>query len=178
MKTLLASDHAALNESLNEFFAALDAANLEECHARLDLFWARLAMHIRAEHLHLFPAILRALRERTESESDCPPSLNEAVSAIERLRGDHDSFMRELSGLIRLLNGLIKTGQQSLTRESEALRAGVVEVSERLAAHNEFEEDQVYRWAEELIPSSEQTRLDARLKNELVKMPRRFQGNS
>ena len=51
--------------------------------------WARLAVHIRTEHLHLFPAIARRV--------------NAAERAIDRLRADHDFFMRELAQAIAIL---------------------------------------------------------------------------
>jgi hypothetical protein len=51
----LADDHAALDEVLRQLQEPLDTADVAASHAQLDLFWARLAVHIRAEHLHLFP---------------------------------------------------------------------------------------------------------------------------
>jgi len=63
MNDLLGHDHTDLGESLSELFAALNAGDVEKSYERLDMFWARLAMHIRAEHLHLFPAILRTVEE-------------------------------------------------------------------------------------------------------------------
>ena len=58
---LLAEDHAALGELLRAFLTQLDEGDTAGAFVHLDLFWARLAMHIRAENLHLFPAILNAL---------------------------------------------------------------------------------------------------------------------
>ena len=70
---LLAEDHEALDKALSALLAALDEGDSATAFARLDLFWARLAMHIRAEHLQLFPAILRALHGETDSDSPRPP---------------------------------------------------------------------------------------------------------
>lgn len=52
----LADDHGALDEVLSQLWKALDTGDVLVSHDKLDLFWARLAVHIRAEHLHLFPA--------------------------------------------------------------------------------------------------------------------------
>lgn len=52
----LADDHSEMDALLEEFFDALCCADVELIYQTLDFFWARLAMHIRAEHLHLFPA--------------------------------------------------------------------------------------------------------------------------
>jgi hypothetical protein len=61
MNNLLASDHDELDELLDKLFASFDASgSVEQIYQKLDLFWARLAVHIRAEHLHLFPLILGA----------------------------------------------------------------------------------------------------------------------
>jgi hypothetical protein len=57
----LIDDHVALDRMLKELKAALARRDVIAGHAKLDLFWARLAVHIRAEHLHLFPAVLSHL---------------------------------------------------------------------------------------------------------------------
>src|ERR1043165_845632 len=103
---LLAHDHISLDGLLRDVIAALDAGDAQRSHARLDLFWARLAVHIRAEHLHLFPAILGALREKRGGKIAAAPSLAEAQEAIEELRHDHDFFMRELAGAVQLMRTL------------------------------------------------------------------------
>ena len=59
--TLLADDHSAVDKLLLSVRAALEAQDASRSHAALDLFWARLAVHIRAEHLHLFPAVLQRI---------------------------------------------------------------------------------------------------------------------
>lgn len=57
----LANDHVALDQLLKQLQAALNDGDVKACYARLDLFWAKLAVHIRAEHLHLFPRVLQAV---------------------------------------------------------------------------------------------------------------------
>jgi hypothetical protein len=92
MDDQLSNDHAELGKLLGEVRDALEAGDITRSHSRLDLFWARLAMHIRAEHLHLFPAILQGLKEPPRVNAGMP-SHSEVLSAIEKLRSDHDFFM-------------------------------------------------------------------------------------
>jgi hemerythrin-like domain-containing protein len=89
----LAHDHTELDKLLKQLQQALDDSDLEASHAKLDLFWARLAVHIRAEHLHLFPTVLRRLSGTVDQSVG--PSLSQAQSAVIRLREDHDFFMND-----------------------------------------------------------------------------------
>jgi hypothetical protein len=84
----LGDDHVALGAVLRQLQEALDTGDIEACHARLDLFWERLAVHIRAEHLHLFPAVINRLSDMT-GDSTLAPTLNEGrlVSAAKILAG-------------------------------------------------------------------------------------------
>ena len=100
MNSLLANDHAELDALADALVASLDGSDAQCIHRNLDYFWARLAMHIRAEHLHLFPALLRACRTLpAEAESGTSPKILE--SRIERLKDDHDFFMRELAAAVK-----------------------------------------------------------------------------
>jgi hypothetical protein len=54
----LAPDHAALHDVLSQLHTALNSGDVAGSHSQLDLFRARLAVHIRAEHLYLFPAVM------------------------------------------------------------------------------------------------------------------------
>src|SRR5437764_14237253 len=54
-ESLLEEDHASLGGLIEELCAALDGSDVARSFALLDLVWARLAVHIRAEHLCLFP---------------------------------------------------------------------------------------------------------------------------
>jgi Hemerythrin HHE cation binding domain len=91
-RQLLSDDHEAVYEVLQQLVTALNKKDVQTSHAKLDLLWARLAVHIRAEHLHLFPAIA--------SKS------SEAQSIIDKLRADHDFFMRKLAQAIGVLREL------------------------------------------------------------------------
>ncbi|HEU4837488.1 MAG TPA: hemerythrin domain-containing protein [Pyrinomonadaceae bacterium] len=148
----LLDDHHAVSEVLKQLLTALDNKDVETSYARLDLLWARLAVHIRAEHLHLFPAVTARA-----------PQLSEAI--VENLRDDHDFFMRELAQAIRTL------------REANDLAAvtdTVREIEKRLATHNEIEETQIYRWSSTILTEPEQLELLAKINGELENRPPRF----
>lgn len=151
MKERLADDHHAVSEILKQLLTALDNKDVETSYARLDLLWARLAVHIRAEHLHLFPALASRLTE--------------AQAMIDTLRVDHDFFMRELARAI----GILRTGAE-LTVVADIVR----EVEKRLATHNEIEENEIYRWSSTMLTEPEQLELLARINAELENRPPRF----
>ena len=157
----LSDDHHAVNEVLKQLLIALDSDDLETAYSRLDLLWARLAVHIRAEHLHLFPAIASRLVE--------------AQPVIDQLRADHDFFMRELARAIVIFREL---PPQILTAKNDAKLASAAriigEVAERLATHNEVEEDQIYRWSGTTLSETEQLELLAHINAEFENRPPRF----
>jgi hemerythrin superfamily protein len=147
----LIDDHAALDKVLKQLQTALRSSDVETARAKLDLFWARLAVHIRAEHLHLFPAVSSLL--------------DEAPTVIAELRSDHDFFMHELARAVEIMR------QALPVREVMNI---VLEVEQRLLKHNEVEETQVYRWAITLLNSEEQAKLAKQITTELLKHPPRF----
>src|SRR6266567_6977294 len=130
----LADDHAALDEVLSQLRKALDTGDVAVSHARLDLFWARLAVHIRAEHLHLFPAVMNGLSDMTADHS-VAPTLNQGRLAIKRLRADHDFFMHELARAIGILRDLVKATDREAMR---TVRDAVLDIEKRLIIHNEL----------------------------------------
>lgn len=93
---LWADDHSELGELIDDLLAGLDEENKALSFERLDLLWARQAVHIRAEHLCLFPSILDAPRANFTGTGSTP-WYEEAQRAIDVLRHDHDFFMHELS---------------------------------------------------------------------------------
>lgn len=159
--TLLSDDHRAVGEVLQQLLKALDSKNVEVSNAKLDLLWARLAVHIRAEHLHLFPAI--------------GSKLGETQSIIDDLRADHDFFMRELARAIAILRGLPKRINRA---NDEAKLAAVCdtirEIEKRLATHNEIEENHVYHLATTILTQPEQSALATQINAELENHPPRF----
>jgi hypothetical protein len=152
----LSDDHQAVSEVLKQLLTALHNKDVEVSYFKLDLLWARLAVHIRAEHLHLFPTLMSRLPE--------------AESIVEKLRADHDFFMRELARAISFLRELPASDEAKLTAVGDIVR----EVEKRLATHNEIEENQIYRWAGTILTQPEQTDLAARINAELENHPPRF----
>jgi len=156
----LSDDHHAVSEVLEQLLTALDNKDVQTSYSSLDLLWARLAVHIRAEHLHLFPAVIRRL-----TNSD----LSEAQTLVENLRTDHDFFMRELARAIGILRELPED-EAKLGIVGNAVR----EIEKRLATHNEIEENQIYRWSSTMLTEPEQSELLARINAELENRPPRF----
>lgn len=148
----LADDHAALDELLKQLYAALDREDVNAAYANLDLFWAKLAVHIRAEHLHLFPCLL-----------------NQEGAVIEQLRYEHECFMRQLASAIET----IRTGQ-GLT----GVRNMMLEIEQRLARHNQVEESTIYHVVSTVLKAEELEELSRRIAGELEKRPSRFTAES
>src|SRR4030095_14850546 len=57
LESLLEQDHESLDQLLTELDAAVTKPGNPHVFELLDLFWARLAVHIRAENVRLFPAL-------------------------------------------------------------------------------------------------------------------------
>lgn len=170
----LIDDHASLDKVLKQLELTLRSTDLKTAHAKLDLFWARLAVHIRAEHLHLFPAVLKGL-ENAALRHVAAPSLDEALTVIAELRGDHDFFMHELARAVEVTRKLLTVLEHPILKEGlNNVRKIVFEVEQRLVKHNELEESQLYRWATTLLNSEEQAKLVKQIATELRKHPPRF----
>jgi hemerythrin-like domain-containing protein len=156
----LADDHAAVHEVLAQLVTALQNKDVTASYVKLDLLWARLAVHIRAEHLHLFPAVTSRM--------------NEAQTTVEKLREDHDFFMRELARAV----GILRELPRPLSSEDESRLSSVLDVvlavEKRLADHNDIEEKEVYHWAATVLTETEQIDLAARVNAELENRPSRF----
>ena len=164
----LTDDHAALDKVLNELKTALERRDRETAHAKLDLFWARLAVHIRAEHLHLFPTVLSS-RE----------NIAEAQTVVAQLRQDHDFFMSELARAIETMRELLTVLDQSLIKANwDKIANTILKVEQRLLQHNEIEESQVYYWASTLLSSEAREKLATRIASELHNRPARFAANT
>jgi hypothetical protein len=170
----LADDHVALDEVLSQLQTGLNSGEAAGSHSQLDLFWARLAVHIRAEHLHLFPAVMNSL-SCTSAEQRFSLTLSEARTGVERLRADHDFFMHELAQAIGILRDLLKaTDRHAVDDGIRIVRAAVLEIEKRLVLHNELEENTIYRWAAIILNDQEQTDLAMRINAELANRPSRF----
>ena len=169
----LIGDHAALDEILKQLQAVVRTSDIEAAHAKLDLFWARLAVHIRAEHLHLFPTVLNGIKDAASKQAPAP-LLDEAQTVVTQLRQDHEFFMHQLALAIEIMRELLTlpdhfVGPEGLKNVNKILH----EVQERLAKHNQIEEGQVYRWTS-LLDSKQQAKLEKQITTELSNHPPRF----
>jgi hypothetical protein len=173
-ESLLEEDHASVEAQFAQLCVFLDEGNVERAFSQLDLVWARLAVHIRAEHLCLFPAVLNAARLLSTHECDTL-RLDEAQSLINQLRHDHDFFMTELARAVNLMREM-RSSQDSrlITEMLRDVRQAISTVKDRLEKHNNLEEEQIYRWPVMLLNSTEQAQLTAHIQQEIEKMPPRF----
>jgi hypothetical protein len=171
---LMVDDHATLDKLIDGLLAALDEGNKDLSFERLDLLWARLAVHIRAEHLWLFPAILET-PQTNFTGSGGAPQYEEARSTLDLLRHDHDFFMRELANAVNTMRKDIASSAQIVTRGLlREVRCCVIGVQTRLHTHNQLEEEHVYTWVGVLLDEAEQAALTIRMRRELTNIPPRF----
>ena len=164
-------DHAELGDLLNQLDAALEAKDAARTHSALDLFWARLAMHIRAEHLHLFPAVSRVAGSRRNNQT-LPPDEPENTIAI--LRDDHDFFMRELSQAVAITRGLLGNSEGNIAGQLEEVNKKIAAIRTRLVKHNEIEEKGIYVWSSSLLSEADGSELSSQVQKELENLPPRF----
>jgi len=167
----LTADHDQLDQLLSKFYAATVAGDPEVSYSTLDLFWARLAVHIRSEHLHLFPAVLEAA-QRNKSGNH---SSEEIESVIVSLRRDHEFFMNELAGAVVALRELTTSDDKpTIIAHLSEVREKIERVQRKLIQHNLNEEQQIYLCAETLLTSAEQQSLETQIRSDLANWPARF----
>ena len=154
----LEADHREIDALYVDAVAALESGIAAAALERVDLFWARLAMHIRAEHLHLFPALSRSL---------------ETAEVMTRLRDDHNVFMNNLAHAIKLLRVANGSSLPDLAEPLEIVRS----LGHMLADHNRVEEETVYIERGDLS-GTEQDELAAAIDKELANLPPRFAGRA
>ena len=106
MTDILVGDHAEVDALLRGVMLAFDGGDAREVFSKLDYLWARLALHIRAEHLHLFPALLSAAPAEGAGHTSGTPTAREVKDSVEGLREDHDHFMRELAEAVNGVRAL------------------------------------------------------------------------
>jgi hypothetical protein len=169
---LLAHDHSELDATLADVFSALEAGQVERSFRSLDVFWARLAMHIRAENIHLFPALREASTRPRRAEGAPPQQIVRDI--ITRLCADHDFFMIELAAAVKQLRKLRRGERQDTGPLIAKVREQMSRVRDRLETHNELEESQAYHWAGLLLDLSEQKSLNEAIQRELNNFPARF----
>jgi len=174
-RELLEEDHGSLGDLFGRLRAALRGSDTRGAFELLDAAWARLAVHVRAEHLCLFPAVLGAPAELF-GRCTGAPSRDEAREIVAGLRHDHDFFMRELASAIGTLRELLSgTEGGAEPRGLESARRSVEAVISRLEEHDRLEEEHVYRWPDVLLDADGRARLAADVRRELENLPRRFE---
>lgn len=176
VESLLKDDHALLGQLLTELDAELPKPNIARAFELLDLFWARLAVHIRAENLHLFPALANVPALRFTGKGGLPTS-EEMQNVLARLGSDHDFFMKELAQMIKVMRE-IAGSQQARLEEVEDLQQRLATIAKRLKAHNLLEEKQAYAWPSLLFVEQELAALRTRIAHELESLPPRFARNT
>lgn len=173
--SLLEDDHESLAQLLVELDAGLAESNITRAFELLDLFWARLAVHIRAENLHLFPAIANAPGSLFTGKGGLPTS-EQAHNLLLRLGSDHDFFMKELAHAIKVMREFAGN-QQAGAKDIEDVRQRLIIIKERLEVHNRLEEKRVYTWPEMIFYEPTVARLHERLRHELENLPPRVADN-
>ena len=175
MKTdLLVSDHAEVDALFHELWREFERGGARGVFEKLDYLWARLAVHIRAEHLHLFPALLAASVGGQDAVTGDTPAPGEVRAAVERLREDHDFFMHELAGAVNAARELAKLDAPPERERLLQIKAGAQAVAERLTEHNRMEEEQVYLWPVRLLAEPELEALREGMRREIANLPPRF----
>jgi hemerythrin superfamily protein len=169
---LLAHDHSELDVALAGVFSALAAGEAEQSFKNLDIFWAHLAMHIRAENIDLFPTLLDASERALQRVGI--PAQETIQEIITQLLADHDFFMSELAVAMKQLRKLRRSDGQDPAPALACVREQMARVSRRLEAHNALEEAQVYDWVDALLDDSERRALNERLRRQLDNLPSRF----
>jgi iron-sulfur cluster repair protein YtfE (RIC family) len=172
IESLLEDDHESLDQLLAELDEELAKPNLARAFELLDLFWARLAVHIRAENVHLFPAIINSSASLFPGKGGLP-TFEEAQGLLLRLRSDHDFFMKELSQIIKAGRDIVAVQTPSIA-EFEELRPRLTVIRTRLETHNRLEEEQVYNWPSLLFDEATLGDLHQHLQHELENLPPRF----
>lgn len=171
-EAVLERDHQELSILLGKFEEFVERKDFPAAFSALDLFWARLAMHIRAEHLCLFPAILEAPLEHSDGEGLPPADAVQAV--ISRLRADHNFFMDELAKAIASMRDVVAHPERDASPIIARVREALTEVKLRLEEHNRVEEELVYRWPGRLLSQAQLDELRSAITREIENLPPRF----
>lgn len=173
MRTLK-SDHEVLGEIVNQLKIQLGKPDLPWAFETLDLLWGSLAIHIRAENICLFPAILNAPRIKF-GEGNNFPEYEEVKATIDNLRSDHNFFMTQLGSAMKELRGLMIHPENYSMQDTVAdLRRRINSVSDLLRVHNETEEEIIYRWPSLLLDDETLNQLEVGVRTEIENMPPRF----
>jgi len=172
VESLLENDHESLGQLLTELDGELAENSFPRAFELLDLFWARLAIHIRAENLHLFPALANARASLFTGKGGLP-TRDEVHNVLLQLRSDHDFFMKELARMMKAMRE-IADNQSARAKVIEGVRQGTLIIKKRLETHNRVEEEQAYTWPSLLFDEPTVARLSENVRHELENLPPRF----
>ena len=164
---LMEADHVELDGLLAELIIELnsDRRDVVSTYQRLDLFWARLAVHIRAEHLVVFPAVKDIAKVISKGPCDI-------AAILQELRSDHDFLIKELARAVKAMRLVPDFGNESET--FEIVRDLVSQVKRRLERHNQIEEEMIYPLAAEADTEHAQLMIRDNALRELENLPHRF----
>jgi len=164
---LMEADHVELDGLLAELIDAInsDQPDVVPTYRKLDLFWARLAVHIRAEHLVVFPAVIEIAKVIRKEPRD-------VAAILQELRDDHDFFIKELARAVKAMRLVPDFGNESET--FEIVRDLVSQVRQRLERHNQIEEEMIYPLAAEADAERAQLMIRDNALRELENLPHRF----
>ena len=173
VESLLEDDHESLGLLLTELDTELSIPQSTRAFESLDLFWARLAVHIRAENLYLFPALANAAGSLFSGKGSLPTSAD-AHNILLQLRSDHNFFMTELALLIKVMRE-ISGNQSARVNEIQDVRRRMNIIRNRLEAHNRLEEERVYTWPSLLFDEKTMAAVRDGIRQELENLPSRFE---
>jgi len=163
---VLTDDHESLNKLLLELMVFVRRSDFRWSFELLDLFCTQLAVHIRAENVCLFPAILNAPNNRF---TDAGFELTALKAAIERLKLEHNILTEELMKAARLMRQLMNDNENGeLTDETVKSLAAVAIL---LAEHQELEEREVCQAAKLVLDPAEFALLEEAVARETHKRP-------
>jgi hypothetical protein len=118
--------------------------------------------------------VLAASERGLHEKADDAPTPAEVRLAVERLREDHDFFMRELAGAVNAARELSAHEEPPGGGRLLQIRGRVAAVADRLVEHNRLEEQQVYLWPDALIARAELDAVRAGVRREIKNLPPRF----
>lgn len=150
LNACLTADHGEIEGLFRDAQMALERGLQAEARTVVDRIWMRLAVHIRAEHKVVFPALV-----------EVRPDLQ---SALQALHEDHDYFMSALAGVVKAMKGP--------PPDVALIKATLEAVGLRLGSHNAIEEEAIYPAADEL-PREQRVQILADVSRELAFLPTR-----
>ncbi|MEO5859937.1 MAG: hemerythrin domain-containing protein [Pyrinomonadaceae bacterium] len=170
MDDLLTHDHSEIDTMVDNVVGMFSSGEPGPIYQAIDLIWARLAIHIRAEHLHLFPTLTDASRFLNATEA------HSIENRIEELRKDHNFFMREMIGTIKTMRQIVANPDSSELSRLGDVKQRIGGLRRRLIMHNGKEESEIYPLADRLLSPEAAAMLRTKMRSELDNLPPRLVG--